>query len=223
MRSLILVAVALIAAATAHARFARSSLEETVARTEAILDIQITSVHTQDWESSEGIATCGYTYEARVNDTLKGSSQGAVTFASPEGFLVGGRYVLFLDSYAGDFPTDVRYRRPPDEEARRQACLASLPDLKASWLHWGKFLPNDFVELSYWLVPPDEASPAEISIESVRTRGEVVEFRGPIDKRAPEVDALFYEHWLESTVVPWAKFRQSIQNATSGKSPDGSP
>jgi hypothetical protein len=91
-------------------------------------------------------------------------------------------------------------------------------------LHWGKFLPNDFVELSYWLVPPDEVSPAEVSIESVRVRGEVAKLRSPIDERAPEVDALFHEHWLESTVVQWVKFKRAIENSgTSGTNPGRSP
>jgi len=191
----------------------QSSLDEVVGRTETILDIRIHSVRAQDWDSSDGVETCGYIYEARVNESLKGLRAKSVTFASPEAFLVGGRYVLFLNSYSGDFPTDVFVRRPPEEEARRQACLHSLPKLKASWLNWGKFLPKEFVELSYYLVPPEETNPAEVSIEKVRSRGTVVDFPGPMEGRPPEVEALFYEHWVESTVVHWSLLKRAIESA----------
>jgi hypothetical protein len=211
MRRLVLLVALLTAALSAQARFAQSPLDEVVGRTEAILDVRISSVRTLEWGSSEGVAACGHIYEARVNETLKGLRAKSVTFASPESFLVGGRYVLFFNSYTGDFPTDVFYRRPPEEEARRQTCLRSLPKLKASWLHWGKFLPNEFVELSYWLVPPEEANPAEVSIEAVRSRGTLVDFPGPMENRPPEVEALFYEHWLESTVVHWPLLKRAIE------------
>ena len=79
MRRLVILSAVLAAAATAQARFLREPLDETVARTEAILDVGIASVRTQGWDSSEGVATCGYIYEARVNEALKGSVAKSVT------------------------------------------------------------------------------------------------------------------------------------------------
>ena len=216
MRGLILLLALTLFVTDAHARFARSDLAEAVRRAELVLDAQIISSRTAEWKPSDSpIATCGYIYEARVNEELKGRGTSTVTFASPSSLGVGVRYLLFLDSYEGDFPTDVIIQRGQEDEERKAKCLSNLPPLKASWLHLGTFLPYQFVQLSYWLVPRDDVKPAEILIEKVRSRGNVVDLSEPLqaESSAPEAESILLYHELDSlgtTVVSWPLLQSEI-------------
>ena len=216
MKWLISLAVVVVTAGPAEARFMRVALAEEVKRTASIAAVELKAVKTEQWRHSDGSSrTCGYVYTADVHDMLKGEPATTLVFASPASFRVGHRYLFFLSSYSGDFPTDVIVKYEPDAESRRQACLGSLPRLKASWLSWGRFLPGQFVSMSYWLIPPQSAMPAEIMLETVRVRGEAVNLQAPATPSSQEADALFHEHVLGDTVVSWPALKQAIENTLS--------
>lgn len=201
MRALLPLLALLVVAADAQARFAKSDTAEAIRQAELILDVQIVSSRTTDRKPANSpAATCGYIYEARIIENLKGEASSTVRFASPRSFGVGRRYLLFLNSYEGDFPTDVIMRWEHEDQERKTKCLSELPLLKASWLHFGTFLPDDFIQLSYWLVPPANTQPAEILIERVRSRGGVVDLTKPFEAQsnAPEVESLLLHHEIDS-------------------------
>jgi uncharacterized protein YecT (DUF1311 family) len=162
----------LLSCPPAFARFGISPLDIVVGGSAAIVDATIISARQVDYRYRDHSASCGYVYEARVMQSFKGELRGNFVFASNQPMAPQARHLLFLRSYAGDFPSDqsISLEHPDDPgfdagvKQARAACVASLPQLKSGYLHAGEFVAGaepggQLISVSQWIgLPQDMAA-----------------------------------------------------------------
>jgi hypothetical protein len=94
-RLIALFCVVAISSLTSAYEVARISLEDMAKRSSDVAHVKILAAHEVEVESSGKVVSCGYNYEARVIERLKGSSGSKITFRSADSLRLGSEYVVF--------------------------------------------------------------------------------------------------------------------------------
>jgi hypothetical protein len=169
-----LILAALLVSRTALANFGPSSLAEVFVESDRVVEAYIISAKVVTLSTGFRDDSCGYIYEAKVGETFKGRHAARIRFASNEAMTPASRHILFLQSYDGDFPSDVAitYVDPKTNKTvdARAGCAKALLHLKSNYLHTAEFLPYEFVKLSRWITPPPDMRLDMASVKRTQTR-----------------------------------------------------
>ena len=191
-----------------EAKFAEQPLIDTVISAEVIVDARIVSARAETWRGDGRSGTCGYNYEARAAETLKGKVSESFSFSSDAPLAPNQRVLLFLTRYEDDFPRDHFFSE--NIERLRKPCVKGLAPLKVSFLHIAKFVGYDHapaVHLTDDTAFPDDLCVTYLKISQVRVDGKPTAFDIPIE--APSIASDLYDPYLGvQPVVPWPTLRE---------------
>jgi hypothetical protein len=223
MKAILLLGAVLIATQPAHASFSQSPLADVIENSDRVVDATIVNAKVVTRKSPLGDEVCGFIYEAKVSETFKGRSSTTIRFASNEDMAPQSRHLLFLRIDDNDFPSDQGLFATDPKTNKlvniRAGCAKALPRLKSNFLHTAIFLPQDFVKLSYWMVPPPDLHAQTIEILKVNLNG----VETAIDETSSQVaESLLAGLLLESSVVEWQALRSwLLSQASIAEAPAG--
>ncbi len=148
--------ILLLVSPIAICSYAPQTLKEHIETADLVLHIQVVTgkAHQYDEELTDYKTkkvhlmhqTCGYSYEARVLETFKGSVKALsyIEFTAIESFSLGAEKLVFLSNSTAALATDTPTSYPPEHKSH--LCKRDLPQLYSQHLS-----TSDFMDYNSWL------------------------------------------------------------------------